>query len=712
MPQTKRGFSVKRKISLCENQLEFRIITTGILWLLLSIITFANQLFGITITLKDTVFVTSEILVEAQRPSKLQKQDDYPTFVTILPLNERSSQVSTAADYLSNAVGCYVKSTGGYGAYSTASIRGASAKQVRIFVDGIPLPQSQSGVVDLGNLPINSIERIEIYRGFGPNDLSGSAIGGMINLVTRSPSKQNSSFSALYGSQETARLECSYSKIGKKWDMLIAGSTLTTEGNYKFLNDNGTPYNTEDDRWVRRINNDLSEQDALLKITSKIKQANLFASNQFYHREQGLPGYGSFQSTTQRMKRCYNLTHFGLKTPTTANPSAEISAYYLYQKDCFEDRRPKVAGVKPDEENYTTSKGLNLRVGADFPKIRQAVKGSISISDEKYQPYETFDRRVKGECQSRTTYSLNLEDEVALFERRIRIFPSLRGEYFIDRTKPFETIRKDLVTYNRTLKDTSITRSLTATSVGMVASPSPHMRIKASIGRYYRVPTLMETFGYRGITLPNPSIKPEKGINKDIGLVVRANTCRYSFDLEIAYFWSDVSDLIMYVFVPFAQTSQAINIESAEIKGLETSLAVKMPFGISLAGNLTHLDAINTGPISYMHGKRLPNRPEIESSVQVRWKMNLFEGYYEWHHISGNYWNAANTEAPNRKGAMLPVRNIHNAGFTFKPHEAIKISASVNNISNKQFEDVMGYPLPGRTSSISIEFLLRQRMKE
>lgn len=698
-----------RNANSYQGHLVCQVFLTPIFGFVLLAILFSNQIYAITITLKDTIFVTSEIIVEAQRPRQWQQSDDYPGLVAILPLSERSSQVSTAADYLSSAVGCYVKSTGGYGAYSTASIRGASAKQVRVYIDGIPLPQSQSGVIDLGNLPINSIERIEIYRGFGPNDLSGSSIGGMINLVTRSPSKENWSFSTLYASHETARFECTYSKIAEKFDMIIASSFLTTKGNYRFLDNNGTPYNPDDDQWVRRLNNDLSEQDALVKITSQLKGINLIASNQFYHREQGLPGYASFQSTTQRMRRLYNLTHLALKSHSRSNPSAELDAYYMYQNDCFEDRRPKVAGVKPDEENNVGSVGLSLKIKTKIPILKQWIRTTLSVSNENYQPYETFEKRIKGERQSRIAYSFNLEEEIGLLGGKIRLFPSLRSEHLIDRTKPFETIRKDLVAYNRSLKDTSLARSLTATSIGLVAAPASGMRIKATIGRYYRVPTLMETFGYRGIALPNPLIKPEEGVNKDIGLVLRRNTSKYSFDLELAYFWSDVNDLIMYVFVPFAHTSQAINIDSARIKGLETSLVISTPFGISFGGNLTHLDAINTSPISYMHGKRLPNRPEIESTTEVRWKMGFFETYYQWNHISGNYWNAANTAAPNNTGAMLPVRNIHNVGLTVKPHWAVKISASVNNIANRIFEDVMGYPLPGRTSLISVEFLVKKK---
>jgi outer membrane cobalamin receptor len=156
--------------------------------------------------LPDTVYSLPEILVEAERISEIDELRDRPAFLTIIPMDDAGNRVSSAADYLARSVGVHVRSTGGYGTYSTASVRGSSAKQVRVFLDGIPLNQAHSGVVDLADIPVSSLARIEVYRGFGPYDLSGSSIGGVVNLVTKKARPGGGGqISASYGSLSTRR---------------------------------------------------------------------------------------------------------------------------------------------------------------------------------------------------------------------------------------------------------------------------------------------------------------------------------------------------------------------------------------------------------------------------------------------------------------------------------------------------------------------------
>ncbi len=657
----------------------------------------------LSIALRDSIFEVPEIIVEAERPSTLEELKSRPGFISIIPMDDGSRRISSAADYLSSTVGCHVKSTGGYGAYSTASIRGASAKQVRIFIDGIPLSQAQSGIIDLANLPVGSLERIEIYRGFGPYDLSGSSIGGVINLVTRSPRDDHASLSVSYGSFSTRRLEASYSHVGK-WDALATARVLSTKGDFEFLDDNGTPYNPDDDEIARRINNDLTEYESLIKLMHRTARGRLVISNQFYHREQGLPGYSAFQSRSRRMRRTYNLAHLGWHQADSYIPF-QAGAFYLYQNDTFLDLRPKGPGVKPDETTHTISYGVNLRWHLPLLRFHQIMKGMLEVSCESFQPTEKFLVTVKGERQSRTSFIVTIEDEIV--SRPLHIVPSARLERYSDRTQPFESVRRDMVTYNRSLVDTTITHILFAPSLGIAVSPFDGMTLKANLGRYYRTPSLMELFGYRGFTLPNPSLVPEQGFNRDLGIIWERGFGLSNVRLEASYFWSDVSDLIMYVFVPFAQTSQATNINSADIEGLEVALSMAGWHGFSFNLNLTHLNAVNTGPISYMHGKKLPNRPDIEASGKIAWHGSHLGLYYEYDHISGNYWNAANDRAPNNKGALVPERKVHNAGVSLKLGRRTKFSVDVVNLTDRQYEDVIGYPLPGRSFTFTCDFKLR-----
>jgi outer membrane cobalamin receptor len=656
------------------------------------------------IAFRDTIYCLPEVLVEAERISDVQAIRNRPAFVTIIPMDDTSLRVSSAADHLARAVGVHVQSTGGYGAYSTASVRGSSGKQVQVYVDGVALSQAQSGVIDLADLPMASVERIEVYRGFGPFDLSGSNIGGVINVVTKKANgRGHGSASGTYGSFSTRSCEASYGLSRSGFDLLAAGSALSSDGGFHFLDDNGTPYNPQDDEIVARVNNEVTEYEGLLKVTGPLWGGTLVTSNQFYYRRQGLPGYSAVQSLTERFTKTYDLFHLGWQSGFELGVPVEIrlGTHCLYSLDHFEDRRPKKAGVKPDEKNRTASRGADLRWEVHLPGLRQSLRGLASLRRETFRPEEIFLESDKGEPQTRTTRAFSLEDEIYLAGDRVRLIPSLRYERYTDHTLPFKSIRSDMAAYFRNLTDARISRDLTSGGVGLVVSPGFGLTLKGNCGRSYRVPTLMELFGYRGMVVPNPDLEPEVGLNRDVGFGLERRWGQGgAFAAEYVRFWSDVEQLIMFVYVPFAQAAQATNIDRADIDGHEFVVSLGKWRGLSLTGNLTHLRAINTGPISYLNGKHLPNRPDAEASAGLEWSRGRVSATYEFDYISGNYWNAYNGKAPNNKGPLFPVRRIHTVAFTFPTGlPRADFTLEVRNLTDERFEDVMGYPMPGRSIS-------------
>ncbi|HRU93217.1 MAG TPA: TonB-dependent receptor plug domain-containing protein, partial [Candidatus Marinimicrobia bacterium] len=91
------------------------------------------------------------------------------------------------AEALQNLQGVYIKDYGGLGNTKTISLRGSSSEQVLVMLDGQRLNNPQTGQVDLALIETEGIERIEVVRG-GNSALYGSdAVGGVINIITKSP---------------------------------------------------------------------------------------------------------------------------------------------------------------------------------------------------------------------------------------------------------------------------------------------------------------------------------------------------------------------------------------------------------------------------------------------------------------------------------------------------------------------------------------------
>jgi iron complex outermembrane receptor protein len=228
------------------------------------------------------------------------------------------------------------------------------------------------------------------------------------------------------------------------------------------------------------------------------------------------------------------------------------------------------------------------------------------------------------------------------------------------------------------------------------------LHLKANMAKYYRYPNFSELFGNRGNIIGNPDLDAEEGRNRDIGLSFERRDFKLwkipidRIFLETAYFDNEVDDLIQFV-----QTSQrivtAINISSAEIKGVETSWAFNFFNHIGVSGNYTFQDTENTSDIPFLKGNRLPGRPEDELFNRVEIYNRWARLFYEYNLISDNFLDQANFEKVDR-------REIHNLGLSIYPFENMAITLEGKNLSDKQISDVLGFPLPGRSFFATVFF--------
>jgi outer membrane cobalamin receptor len=178
------------------------------------------------------------------------------TFATSIDTSDAPAKVNSVADMLSESVGVQVRRFGGLGAFSTVSIRGSTPNQVEVFLDNVLLNRANAGLVDLGNIPLDNVERIDIYRGFAPLQLGAGSIGGAINLVTRpAAGATTNSASFSYGSFDTRKITLYRAQGFERLGYVVLFNYTETLGNFRFFDDNGTPFNLLDDETVRRHNN-------------------------------------------------------------------------------------------------------------------------------------------------------------------------------------------------------------------------------------------------------------------------------------------------------------------------------------------------------------------------------------------------------------------------------------------------------------------------
>ena len=173
-------------------------LVAGVLWMLLAgalcppataaaetVSVPSSAVDGEQVTASSSQYTTPDITVEAKRPA--WEEILSPGTVTVIRPEEFQGEQKTLPDFLKMVPGVHVREVNGKGQYTTVTVRGSTAAQVGVFVDGVLTNLGGDAAVDISTIPVSNVERIEVYRGYIPARFAGTFIGGVINVVTKKP---------------------------------------------------------------------------------------------------------------------------------------------------------------------------------------------------------------------------------------------------------------------------------------------------------------------------------------------------------------------------------------------------------------------------------------------------------------------------------------------------------------------------------------------
>src|SRR3989338_7925060 len=156
-----------------------------------------NCILGIAASLTLLTMTTNVFAEETADIGEVIVKDSYEqtsskapsSFTTIIKPSKYEAESKTTMELVSKTPGVQSKDLGGPGQYSTVTIRGSSAEQVTVLIDGVKINTPEGGGVDFSSIPADIIERIEIVRGGGTAAFGPDAIGGAINIITKKAKK-------------------------------------------------------------------------------------------------------------------------------------------------------------------------------------------------------------------------------------------------------------------------------------------------------------------------------------------------------------------------------------------------------------------------------------------------------------------------------------------------------------------------------------------
>ena len=592
-------------------------------------------------------------------------------------------------DLIGEQVGVQLRRFGGPGEASELSIRGSTAAQVEVQLDGIPINSVLTGSTDLSQLCTGLIESVDIIRGGASIEVGGGAIGGVVNLQSRQPGGEainriNVSGGAFGTWDVTAHRAAQYREL----DYAVGYCGFTTDGDYLFSplerQTSGLPPTPRGS--LPRINNHRVRHSANLDVGGALGEKSYLRFQDYItYSSQGEPGLGTLPDVPQGGQNPFahsRDTHNLARLSWTAHDLGEwghtlqAALYHRYQRDEYRD-----PGVGPNEspsDQLTRVQTFGFEAEDRFEIQAFGVGHALSMGLSAYRDALYSEQRPD---RGRTTTSVVVRDSLSFWGERIRLVPGLRFEW----NQGFD--------------------SQWLPAFGAVFMPVPWLRIRGNIQKSYRVPGFDELYlPDKGYIAGNPDLDAESARNADVGIefVLDQLGPFESIQANLGYFQQDIENSVAWVPVS-PRKVMPVNTGAARIRGVEASLSFALTRFLRVAGNYTGLDAENLST-----GGPLAGRAEAEADVRIE------VGKSDHYKLVTEYQYTGAIPASASGSIALPARSVWNgrvsvnmAAFRIIPLpksiRALWLYASLENISDVAIRDALYFPQPGRNGHVGLD---------
>lgn len=612
----------------------------------------------------------------------------------------------SAAELLATLPGIQYYRQGGLGSFQTVSIRGIAAKNIVICVDGIPLNDGSGGAVDLGQIDLNQIEKIEVYKDRVPAKFGGAGIGGAVNFVTKS-AVQRSGFASDNGSnflKSSGRILASYGShnfwegsaqvLTNVTDSITFAASLSarhSDNDYEFENRNGTQYNPDDDFTDTRRNAQFTEYSGNFKYRvlhgfGGFSTFSLSASVS----EAGNPGREDYQTTfagfdsenagfnyRMEMPEFFGWLWLELGLAGRFEKSVSHSYYPIdhigYQSNQYLEYG--AAGYKFVPEITASYYGENLEaslrfaVGADYYSARGSGSGwsldrySYSVAgDGEYRILPWLALGAEGSL-------LGVDDDVSA---GVMVLPTF--------TKKIENNAEKHLSYS-------------VRGILKFGNEDSRFGGNASFGRFFKKPELMELYGVYPGVISNPDLKDQTALRFEASAY--AATLNKKTLLRTTYYESHLDDGIFWL--NSASFMKPFNLDESHIRGLEFDLESKPASFLRVVLRATFQDTRDRSDEKAYRDKKLVGEPARSYFAEAQILLP-FHFDFNW---SSDYRTKIFSDRSNK--IEQPAVAIHKAVLGFKPFEKTRLTLSVDNITDETYRNLYTpFPTPGREYRISL----------
>ena len=606
-----------------------------------------------------------EVVVEGQRWSP----DDSAAAVTVVPVDERLPASADVATAVQRAPGTVVKRLGGLGDWSSVSIRGSTARQVEVFLDGVPLNPEGSSVTNLSELPLRAFDAVHVYRGAAPLHLDTTAVGGAVDLVTAERTGVRAAVG--WGAWNTGRVSVVGSGPAGPSDVFLALDGLSTDGDFPWFDDGGTRTDAADDRFVVRSNNGTEQLALHARWRGGSDRVRWTLLDAWVHREEGVPGpvFDPWSGVAYAVDRHVPTAQLDVRGE---DADAQVRAWGLVRDEQLFDPARELTTVGDGDLTRTQTASLGLRVQGRA--LLGPVKGTVMAAGRS----DRLDGRAVRQV----------------------------GRAGVEASGGLGPL-----TATGTARVLATDGAVRAIPRGGVRVERGAAHAKASVGRSVRIPDLTELYGDRGALVGNPELRDERGTTLDGSAGITWATGQ----AEAGGFYQVVDDRI--VWTRNAQgVALPVNLSRTRSAGAEAAVGWA-PGWLRLDSTATFTRAVDISGDPTYDGNQLPGVPWVEwfhrSGVDARWvraahDLSLTAGTFadpaNWDLQPPRWLHGATLSVHDRADAWslsLDVRNLFDRRVQLSPRDPL---VDDGQLAPEPIVDFTGYPLAGRTWMLQLRW--------
>lgn len=579
----------------------------------------------------------------------------------------------SVAEIIRNVAGISLRRYGGIGALQSLSVRGMGSDYALILLDGQRYTLHQISTVDVGIMTMNEIDRIEIANGGGSSVYGSNAVGGVINIISKKPKDGY-----------TAEAGISAGSFGSSgYRFALAGSTsmlslrgavqsVTGRNDFEFRFNDGSGR-----RLLRRTGADYSIKNFSLSARSIIHdKAVTTVTVRYTDADRGQPSAVT-SSVQDNRARIHDrdlfitaVTDYGQETSITLS----VPVSYHYNRQSYVDPNLIIG-------NESLSARYKNTAAAFSPFVHMVVSSGHSIDAGTEISHATIE---SNEVRSARRVSWS-------------VFVSSRHSFLL----PPETVLYPSVRYDRF----SDTDGDISPKIGMNIGiwEEPLIRIRASAGKNYRVPTFNDLYWIDG---GNPYLHPERSVNYDAGIVAGYRTDRFELTAAADYFSIDARDKIVWQPVQNGRWSPK-NLQSVSSAGWELSAGINAfdnRFVVDYRYTLARTVKVSADvPNDDTQNKILPFVPGESASISAGSAFSGFSVNVLYSSTGYRYETSDN----NPRFILPGYETIDmNVSQTIRLSVAsLRVRLEINNITDKEYQHISGYPLPLRNYRFSAEMI-------